>query len=113
VKIEAILLHSERFAELADFYRRALDQPEPTPYGSSHLGFPGVSPYLGFDDDAYGPVSIWLRVDDIDAAIEKLLGLGATELTKPTNVESPGELIARVRDPAGNVLGLIADAPAA
>jgi len=25
VKIEAILLHSERFAELADFYRRALD----------------------------------------------------------------------------------------
>jgi len=25
VKVEAILLHSERFAELADFYRRALD----------------------------------------------------------------------------------------
>ncbi len=27
MKIEAILLHSERFAELADFYRRADESP--------------------------------------------------------------------------------------
>ena len=67
MKIEAILLHSNRFAELADFYRRALDLPEPTP-------------------------------------------LGATRLTPPNADESPREIIARVRDPAGNVLGLLADA---
>ena len=51
MKIEAILLHSERFAELADFYRRAMDLPEPTPLGDSHVGWPSTTPYLGFDAD--------------------------------------------------------------
>ncbi len=53
MKIEAILLHSERFAELADFYRAAMDLPEPTPLGDSHVGWPSTTPYLGFDDDPY------------------------------------------------------------
>lgn len=110
MKIEAILLHSERFAELADFYRRALDLPEPTPLGDSHVGLPSTTPYLGFDDDPYSAISIWFKVDDVDAAIEKLVALGATPLTPPSSDESPGEVIARVRDPAGNVVGLLADA---
>jgi len=112
MKLEAILLHSERFVELADFYRRAMDLPEPTAYGESHVGFPALSPYLGFDNDSYGGISIWLKVDNIDAAMSKFVSLGATELTPPNDQESPGEVIARLRDPAGNVLGLIADAPA-
>ena len=49
-------------------------------------------------------------MDDVDAAIEKLVALGATPLTPPSSDESPGEVIARVRDPAGNVVGLLADA---
>ncbi len=110
MKIEAILLHSDRFAELADFYRRALDLPEPTPLGDSHVGWAETTPYLGFDDDPYSAISIWFKVDDVQAAIERLVELGATELTPPDAAESPGEIIARVRDPAGNVVGLLADA---
>lgn len=78
MKIESILLHSDRFAELADFYRRALDLPEPTPLGDSHVGWPSTTPYLGFDDDPYSAISIWFKVDDVEAATDKLVALGAT-----------------------------------
>lgn len=81
MKIEASPLHSERFAELADFYRQAMDLAEPTPLGDSHLGRPSTTPYLGFDDDPYGAISIWFKVHDVDAAIDKLVALGATPLT--------------------------------
>jgi hypothetical protein len=110
MKIEAILLHSERFGELADFYRRALDLPEPTPLGDSHVGWSETTPYLGFDDDPYSAISIWFKVDDVGAAIGRLVALGATELTPADTDESPGEVIGRIRDPAGNVVGLVADA---
>jgi predicted enzyme related to lactoylglutathione lyase len=109
MKIEAILLHSAEFVDLADFYRRAFDLPEPTPMGDSHVGWP-TTPYLGFDTDPYSAISIWFKVDDVEAAIEKLVAAGATRLTPPDENESPGEIIARVRDPAGNVVGLVADA---
>ena len=49
-------------------------------------------------------------MDDVPAAIERLVELGATELTPPDAAESAGEIIARVHDPAGNVVGLLADA---
>jgi glyoxalase superfamily protein len=110
VKIEAILLHSAAFAELADFYRRAFDLPEPTPAGDEHVGWPSTTPYLGVDTDPYSAISIWFKVDDVEATIEKLVAAGATRLTPPDRNESPGEIIARVRDPAGNVVGLVADA---
>ncbi len=89
MKIEAILLHSERFRELADFYRAAFDLPEPTPIGDSHVGWASTTPYLGMDDDPYAAISIWFRVDDVAAAIERLVALGATELTPATAEESP------------------------
>ena len=110
MRLEAVLLHSERYAELADFYRRALGLPEPTPHGETHLGFPSLTPYLGFDDEPYAAVSVWFRVDDVGAAVARLAGLGATRLTPPGRDESPGEVIARMRDPAGHVIGLLADA---
>ena len=49
-------------------------------------------------------------MDEVDAAIDRLVALGATPLTPPSSDESPGEVIARVRDPAGNIVGLLADA---
>ena len=87
-----------------------LNLPEPTPFGDSHLGWPSTTPYLGFDNDPYSAISIWFKVDDVGAAIDKLVALGATPLTPPSSDESPGEVIARVRDPSGSVVGLLADA---
>lgn len=110
MKIEAILLHTENVGALASFYRRAFDLPEPTPMGDAHLGWPSTVPYLGVDDDPYSTMSIWFKVEDLEAAIDKLVAAGATRLTPPDVDESPGEIIARLRDPSGNVVGLIADA---
>ncbi|MGH3132899.1 MAG: VOC family protein [Gaiellaceae bacterium] len=104
MKLEAVLLHSKAFTELADFYRRAFDLPEPTPMGDSHVGWSSTTPYPGFDDDPYSAISLWFKVDDLEATVEKLVSVGATPLTEPNADESPGEIVARVRDPAGNVV---------
>jgi predicted enzyme related to lactoylglutathione lyase len=47
-------------------------------------------------------------VEDIDVEFKRLVSLGAVEYEKPTNVG--GEIVvATVRDPWGNVLGIIYD----
>ena len=58
MKIEAVLLHTDRYADLAEFYRQALDLPEPKPMGDSHVGWASTTPYLGFDDDPYSAMSV-------------------------------------------------------
>lgn len=56
-------------------------------------------------DKAESVTALW-GVDNIQDTYDHLLGLGATEHEKPTNVG--GELmVASVKDPWGNVLGII------
>jgi predicted enzyme related to lactoylglutathione lyase len=53
----------------------------------------------------YGAVTYW-GVDDATKSYNRLLGLGATEFEKPTNVG--GDIVvAAVKDPWGNVVGVI------
>jgi predicted enzyme related to lactoylglutathione lyase len=52
-----------------------------------------------------GPVTYW-HVDDISAALDRLVGLGATELQGVTE-QGPGFVTASVIDPFGNVLGIM------
>lgn len=52
-----------------------------------------------------GAVVYW-AVDDVHAAFERLLSLGATEHEKPTE-RGPGYVTASVVDPFGNVLGVM------
>jgi len=86
----------------------------------------GVEPYfdelfyVGFDIDGYelgldpdpagvtvgnNTVAYW-GTDDVDAAYTRLLSLGATEHHAPQDVGG-GIRLASVRDPFGNVLGII------
>jgi catechol 2,3-dioxygenase-like lactoylglutathione lyase family enzyme len=51
-----------------------------------------------------GTVTYW-QVDDVVAAFDRLLSLGATALQPPTEL-SRGFMIASVVDPFGNALGL-------
>ena len=75
--------------------------------------------YVGFNVDGYEPVSTPIRprphapgvvvywgVSDADAALKRLLSLGATERT---NVQDVGEgiRVATVLDPFGNIFGVI------
>ena len=60
---------------------------------------------ISADEKSANVVSYW-GVEDIDQAVTEFLALAATEDTKPTNVG--GEIIvASVKDPWGNVIGLI------
>ena len=68
--------------------------------GGFELGLlPGATPSTD------GPQPLW-GVADIHAAHARLLALGATELEPPKDV-GDGILVADVRDPFGNRLGLI------
>lgn len=57
-------------------------------------------------DRPAGAVMNW-HVDDVTAAYERLIGLGATGLEPPRNLGEEGWQIATVIDPFGNVLGLM------
>ncbi|MEO5979597.1 MAG: VOC family protein [Chryseolinea sp.] len=77
-----------------------------------YVGFNIGGYELGLDPDGYEPgnksdnVLAYWGVSDIQNDFDRLLKLGATEHTNPTNVG--GEIIvAAVKDPWGNVIGLI------
>ncbi|MCZ6603763.1 MAG: VOC family protein [Alphaproteobacteria bacterium] len=77
-----------------------------------YVGFNVAGYELGLlEDDApaaekTGNVLSYWGVENIEQEVERLIGLGASEDTKPTNVG--GEIIvATVKDPWGNVIGLI------
>lgn len=57
---------------------------------------------------ASGAVVYW-HVDDLNAAFERLLALGATVL-EPIREFGPGFVAAAVTDPFGNVLGVMRNA---
>jgi predicted enzyme related to lactoylglutathione lyase len=70
---------------------------------------------LGFVDRKYAPQSasttpggaiVFWHVDDIEAALEKVKGMGATEY-EPITTRGEGFITASVVDPFGNVLGLM------
>lgn len=110
VTVDAILFESEDNAALARFYQRAFELPEPKAHGDEHLGMPAANTYLGFDrvpDAAAARPSVWFRVNDVPAQVARMVELGATVLMAPDRECSPGETLAKLSDPAGNVVGLV------
>lgn len=69
---------------------------------------------LGFVDSRYAPTRgaepggavVYWAVDDVHAAFERLLALGARTHQRPTE-RGPGFVTASVVDPFGNVLGVM------
>jgi predicted enzyme related to lactoylglutathione lyase len=66
---------------------------------NSRLAPPRRSGRLG------GEIAYW-AVDDVEAAFERLLSMGATEYQKPIE-RGPGFITASVVDPFGNILGVM------
>src|SRR5690349_17604105 len=69
---------------------------------------------LGIISSAYAPkgaggsggaIAYW-HVDDVAATLEKLLAMGATEI-EPLTQRGEGFVTAAVRDPFGNILGVM------
>jgi uncharacterized glyoxalase superfamily protein PhnB len=107
--VDTAIVFAADMERLAAWYREGfdLDEPQRSP---GHIGFrlPGL--YLGFDQATgeFGhpsAVTLWFRVDDAEAAFERLTSLGAAIRYPPTR-KPWGELLAAVYDPEGNVVGL-------
>ncbi len=94
-----------------EWYAKAF-QVEPYFDESFYVGFNVAGYELGLMEDdtptadkTSNVLSYW-GVDNIEQAVERLIELGATEDTKPTNVG--GEImVATVKDPWGNAIGII------
>jgi predicted enzyme related to lactoylglutathione lyase len=111
VRLDTVIIFTQRMAELAEFYRRGLDYDGELQESPGHLGFPlenGV--YLGFDQTEkeyeQGGVSLWFAVADLDAAFRRFVGAGAS--VRYARKELPtGDVLASLLDPDGNILGLV------
>src|SRR5437588_8056215 len=85
-----------------------------TPYADEvyYVGFKVDGQDAGLDPNGHsrgmtGPVGYW-HVDDINETLEALLAAGA-ETQEPTRDVGGGRLIATLKDPDGNVIGLLQD----
>jgi predicted enzyme related to lactoylglutathione lyase len=78
-----------------------------------YVGFNVAGQDVGLDPNGHrqgmtGPVSYW-RVNDIESSLKALLDAGA-EAQQAIKDVGGGKLIASVKDPDGNVIGLIQSA---
>jgi predicted enzyme related to lactoylglutathione lyase len=105
---------SEHPSQVTDFYTRLFDwnvsvDPDMDGYGLVDTGA-GETAITGGIGPASSPegagVKIYVRVEDLDAALARAESLGAKRLLDPMDL--PGEFgrIAVVADPDGNPLGL-------
>lgn len=90
------------------YFRRPADGPPA--YVEFRIG--GHEHELGIIDARYAPhdgdggALVYWHVDDVQAALDRLVGLGATVHEKITE-RGPGFVTASVRDPFGNLLGVM------
>lgn len=113
--VQTVIYHVRDLAAAKDFYTRLLGH---APYFDEpfYVGYQVGGFELGLDPDTAGAapgsggvVAYW-TVSDVQAAIERALGMGATEHGAVQEVGG-GIRTGSVRDPFGNVIGFI-DNPA-
>jgi predicted enzyme related to lactoylglutathione lyase len=107
--IDTAIVFTPRMEELADFYAAGLGLTSPN-FSPGHIGYQAGPVYLGFDQIdrdtvAESAVTLWFRVDDVDAAYAAFVQLGAASVYPP--IDKPwGDRLAAVLDLDGNRIGL-------
>ncbi len=108
--LRTAIYHAPELAKGKAWYSKILGI-EPYFDQTFYVGFNVGGYELGLDPDpsssaGSGGVIVYWGVPDTNAALKRLLSLGATERT---NVQDVGEgiLVATVLDPFGNIFGLI------
>lgn len=107
--LDTVIIFSTRAERLASFYAAVFDLGEPE-VSTGHFGLRAGSVYLGIDqvDEEHGgssSVSLWFRVEDVDATFDRLVEVGAHVIYAP--VDKPwGQRLTALRDLDGNRIGL-------
>ena len=109
-RLETVIIFTGRMKELAGFYQKAF-QLGPYQHSPGHMGQQVGPIYLGFDqlEEAAGAertgVTLWFTVEDLHAAFDRLVAMGAKVRYPPT--QKPwGAFLAALYDPDGNMIGL-------
>ncbi|MFE5410844.1 VOC family protein [Microbacterium sp. NPDC056569] len=118
------ILLTRELPELVRFYERALGAVVDYRFADAHgadayvsLKIGAASLGIGRDEDALPPgagerVALWFYVDDVDRAFRAWVAAGGHPIQSPEDMPW-GERVAQVRDPAGNLVNLGAEALAA
>ncbi len=97
-------------AALQGFYRQAFDwsinSDNPMNYGMVDPAGSGVAGGIGASMDGNPFVTVYVEVDDLQAALDKIAELGGQTVMPPMDVPG-GPSIALFSDPAGNRIGLV------
>ena len=85
-----------------------IDSNNPMKYGvvDTEGGPGGINGGVGASQDGNKRVSVYVRVDDLQATLNKVEKLGGKTILPPTEVPG-GPKLAMFADPAGNVTGLL------
>jgi uncharacterized protein len=85
-----------------------IDSNNPMDYGSVAPEDAGLGGGIAGAPEGYdGHLTIYVQVDDCETALAKAEGLGAERLMGPDEVPGVGIIIGQVKDPNGNVLGIL------
>ncbi|HLF87508.1 MAG TPA: VOC family protein [Anaerolineales bacterium] len=108
--IDTAIIFTGQMKAIAEFYQHGFELPTPNE-SPGHLGFPVGGVYLGFDrvedpeNFQHGAVTLWFRVDDVQATFDRFVALGAKVRYPP--VQKPwGDILAAIYDLDGNIVGL-------
>jgi predicted enzyme related to lactoylglutathione lyase len=108
------VVHFEVVGKDADvlqrFYQDAFDwQMQPAVPGYAMAlpgGQSGINGGIGCaPDEEAGHVTVYIEVDDLEAALSKIKSLGGSTVAKPMDIPN-GPSIAMFADPEGHVVGL-------
>ncbi len=90
----------------ASMFDWKIDANNPMNYGMVEPVEGGIGGGVGPSPDGEKHLTWYVQVDDLQAALDKAAGLGATTTMPPMDVPG-GPSIAMFSDPAGNVVGLV------
>ena len=107
------VLHPVSDLEAAKAVYAALLGIQPQADSSYYVGFDAEGQHIGLvpgggPQGMTSPVAFW-HVQDIEAKLAEVVSAGAT-VNEPAHDVGGGRLVATVKDPDGNVLGLLQDA---
>jgi uncharacterized protein len=80
--------------------------PEMGSYAMVDAASSGIPGGIGTDPSGNNRVTVYAQVPDLQATLDKAVGMGATVLMPPTEIPGGNVTIGMFADPAGNVMGL-------
>jgi predicted enzyme related to lactoylglutathione lyase len=107
--VQTVIYPVRDLAKAKDLFNRLLGA-EPIMDQPYYVGYRVAGQDIGLDPSGHGkgmtgPVTYW-TVDDLDTILKQLLDAGAEQVLAPSDVGG-GKLVASVKDPDGNPIGLI------